>query len=59
MESMITNVYTSDICLSVEEAIRERCYLADLALSLTVLDIYGVIEYDSMRLVTAVLGSDT
>lgn len=59
MESMITNVYTSDICLSVEETIRERCYLAGLALALAVLDIYGVIEYDSMRLVTAVLGSDT
>lgn len=59
MESMITNVYTSDICLSVEEAIRERCYLAGLALALAVLDIYGVIEHDSMRLVTAVLGSDT
>lgn len=56
---MITNVYTSDICLSVEEAIRERCYLAGLALALAVLDIYGVIEHDSMRLVTAVLGSDT
>lgn len=59
MESMITNVYTSYICLSVEEAIRERCFWAGFASALTVLEIYGVIEYDSMRLVTAVLGSDT
>lgn len=34
-----------DICLSVNVAIEKGCYLAALALALTIPDIYGAVEY--------------
>lgn len=48
MVSIFANEDVLDICSSVEDAVRKKCYLAALALALTIPDIYGAVEYPEL-----------
>lgn len=48
MVLMFANEDVLDICSSVEDAVQKKCYLAALALALTIPDIYGAVEYPKL-----------